>query len=178
MSYILKLVASLTIICLISAALLAVVYKMTAEPIAQAQTVRETKAAAEVLPEGSQVTKKNGIFIATDSTGKFLGAAIKGHTEIGYAGAIDLMVGIKADGTLINYKILECKETPGLGVKIGFDSFKNQFLNRSTGTVGEWKVKKDGGDIDAVTAATISSRAAIDAIQNAVLQFNALKESL
>jgi electron transport complex protein RnfG len=76
------------------------------------------------------------------------------------------MVGLAPDGTVINTMILEHRETPGLGTKMAEPRFKDQFVGKNPGS-GKMKVKKDGGDVDAITAATISSRAFCDAIVRA-----------
>lgn len=91
---------------------------------------------------------------------------VKTRSDKGYNGYIELVVGFYMDGTISDYKILTHNETLGLGSKIADKEFIEQF---------QWfnperqifKVTKDGGDIDAVTSATISSRAVIDAIQKA-----------
>lgn len=82
------------------------------------------------------------------------------------------MAGFKPDGTIINITVLEHKETPGLGTKMTEPSFKDQFVDKNPGNY-ELKVKKDGGPVDAITAATISSRAYCDAVQRA---YNTLKK--
>lgn len=174
MKEIVKLVFVLTLISAFSAALLAVAYKITEKPIAEASEQKTKKAAAAVLPPGSkpEIVEKDGTrYFVVKENGILTAVALEGRSSKGYAGVIVLMVGFKADGTLINYKILDCKETPGLGVKIGVAPFKTQFLNRTTADISGWKVKKDGGAIDAVTAATISSRAAIGAISDAAQKF-------
>lgn len=174
MKEILKLVFVLTLISAICAALLAVAYKVTEKPIAEAAIRKTKKAAADVLPLGAkpEIVEKDGTsYFVVKENGVLTAVALEGRSSKGYAGDIVLMVGLKADGTLIDYKILDCKETPGLGVKIGVAPFKTQFLNRTTADILGWKVKKDGGAIDAVTAATISSRAALGAISDAVKKF-------
>ena len=76
------------------------------------------------------------------------------------------MVGFMLDGSISGYKLIDHKETPGLGTKVADEAFAGQFKGLNPDKV-DFRVKKDGGDIDAVTAATISSRAVIDAIQRA-----------
>ena len=74
------------------------------------------------------------------------------------------MAGFKPDGTIINITVLEHKETPGLGTKMTEPKFKDQFSDKNPEQF-ILKVKKDGGPVDAITAATISSRAFCDAVQ-------------
>jgi electron transport complex protein RnfG len=76
------------------------------------------------------------------------------------------MAGFKVDGSINNISVLEQKETPGLGTKMKEDKFKNQFLGKNPNSY-KMIVKKDGGEVDAITAATISSRAYCDAMQKA-----------
>jgi len=74
------------------------------------------------------------------------------------------MVGIIPDGNINNTQVVQQKETPGLGTKIELPSFRDQFMNKNPKTFIV-KVKKDGGDVDAITAATISSRAFCNALE-------------
>lgn len=84
---------------------------------------------------------------------------------------MELIVGFYIDGTIKNFKVIDHKETPGLGSKVNEPRFKEQF-NGFNPSKHKFKVKQDGGEIDAVTAATISSRAVINAIQRAVDAYN------
>ena len=76
------------------------------------------------------------------------------------------MAGFKPGGTIVNITVLEHKETPGLGTKMAEPKFKDQFMDKNPAEFS-LKVKKDGGPVDAITAATISSRAFCDALQRA-----------
>jgi electron transport complex protein RnfG len=76
------------------------------------------------------------------------------------------MAGFKPDGTIFNIAVLEHKETPGLGTKMSEPSFKDQFMEKNPSDF-LLIVKNDGGPVDAITAATISSRAFCDAVQRA-----------
>ena len=84
--------------------------------------------------------------------------------DSGFSGRIELIVGFLLDGTINGYKIIDQKETPGLGTKVSENKFSEQFKGMNPGS-GSFKVRQDGGEIDAVTSATISSRAVIDAIK-------------
>ena len=77
------------------------------------------------------------------------------------------MVGFTGDGKLNGIDVLSQKETPGLGAKVDTEAFTRQFRGLSLADT-KWAVDKDGGDIDGITAATISSRAVVDAIQKAI----------
>jgi electron transport complex protein RnfG len=95
-----------------------------------------------------------------------VGYAVNTNTKKGFSGNINLMAGFKPDRTIINITVLEQKETPGLGTKMAEPLFKNQFNDKNPSEFN-LKVKKDGGPVDAITAATISSRAFCDAVQRA-----------
>ncbi len=90
----------------------------------------------------------------------------------GYAGKIKLIVGIYRDGSLAGVRVTEHKETPGLGDKIDREKSEwiEQFNKRSlkNSPAAMWKVKKDGGDFDALTGATITPRAIINAVYKAL----------
>lgn len=104
---------------------------------------------------------------------QFLGAAIRATSTHGYGGNIALMAAFDADGRLIDFAVLDAHETPGLGAKIARPEFRRGFAGRLFS--GPWKLRKDGGDIDAVTSATISSRAATEAIADAASRFESVR---
>ena len=165
-----RLVFVLTVICAVSSALLAAVYTITKEPIAMAKQQGKRLAAAHVMPAGfpepEQMTVEGETFFVCKVDGKIAAVAVAGHSKNGYGGLIELMVGMSADGKLVGYEVVEATETPGLGTKIAGDAFKKPLLGKALDS--GWTVKKDGGDVDAVTAATISSRAALDCIKDAI----------
>jgi electron transport complex protein RnfG len=102
-----------------------------------------------------------------------IGVAIKTKSSKGYSGDIFIMVGFNMQGEIQNVVVIEHKETPGLGSKMTSPSFVNQFLGKNPDAVN-LKVKKDGGAIDAISGATISSRAYAQAIQ---LAYDTFKSS-
>jgi len=196
MKSILKLAGILTLICVVLTAILAAVNGVTQDPIEQAREKRILEAARRVLPPGAEPVKTERViraegreaqthlfFVARDAAGALAAVAVQGTSEKGYGGPVTLMVGIAADGTLIGYEVTGQSETPGLGTKIRENPFRANLLTRAdgkprpvSGTV--WKVKADGGEIDAVTAATISSRAALEAVRNAIAQYEAVRVGL
>lgn len=169
----LHLILILTIICAVSSALLAAVYNMTKDPIAASLELRTAGAVVKVMPEGvSQPEKKvvgDETFFVSKKDGKIAAVAVEGRSANGYGGAITLMVGLGTDGKLVNYQTLSASETPGLGTKIADDSFLGPIRGRPLKT--DWRVKKDGGEVDAITAATISSRAALECIRDAIAKY-------
>ncbi|NQU38746.1 MAG: RnfABCDGE type electron transport complex subunit G [Lentisphaerae bacterium] len=169
-----KLVVVLTIICTIAGALLAVVKDVTSESMQAAAQKEKNDAIKKVLPtcDNDPVADAialdvNGIvwtfFVARDSNG-FLGAAFESTSSKGYGGDIAIMVGVNANGTVQAVEVLSHKETPGLGAWISGEAFRSQFVGRSIADTS-WAVAKDGGDIDQITAATISSRAVTEAVK-------------
>lgn len=172
MKKILGLVASLTIIAGVCAAVLAYVDALTREPIAQMLVKKTVEAAKAVLPpeavsvEKAQFADGEEYFVGLGETGEVVGYAVKGSDPGGYGGDVVLMVGVRADKTtVVCYKTLAAAETPGLGMKLNTPEFSGQFAGKD-GTA--LKVRKDGGDIDAITSATITSRAVCNAIAVAV----------
>ena len=146
MKKILGLVLSLTIISGVCAAVLAYVDSITKEPI-KATAERNREAAKAAVLCGQE------------------GYTAEGTCKDGYGGDITLMVGFKTDKkTVISYKVLAASETPGLGMKLKTPEFAGQFAGKDGTSL---KVKKDGGEIEAITSATITSRAVCRAIADA-----------
>ena len=175
MKEIFKLTATLTVVALLCSSLLAFVYVVTKEPIAKTAAAGKLAAVSAVMPEGSETPERRtfeGIeYYVASRNGQPAGYAFEGASHNGYGGDVVLMVGISASGTLVNFEILQASETPGLGTKMGDESFRAPLRGRSVGNVEKWKVKKDGGEIDAITAATISSRACAECIRDAIEKY-------
>ena len=100
----------------------------------------------------------------------------------GYSGEIKLLVGIRYDGTLTGVRVLEHHETPGLGDVI--EEGRSDWITRFTGLSlsnpvdSGWKVKRDGGNFDQFTGATITPRAVVKAVHQCLLYFNQNREQL
>lgn len=168
---------SLTLIALVSSALLGFVYEMTKEPIALSNLNKKLNAIKQVVPDFTN-NPNDEMFLLPTGEGdslevypakkdnEIIGYAVNTYTNRGFSGNITLMAGFRPDGTIINVTILEHKETPGLGTKMAEPEFKDQFNNKNPADF-RLIVKKDGGPVDAITAATISSRAFCDAVQRA-----------
>lgn len=177
-----NMVICLTLICILCSALLAGVYALTAAPIEQANAKKLTDAIGEVLPEFATLSEEKTVelggkaysyYEVADSAANVLGYAVKSAVG-GFGGPVSLMVGILSDGTVYNTKVLSHSETPGLGAKCTEPSFADQFRNLDP-SVTKLSVRKDGGDIDAITAATITSRAYTGAVELAVSISKAIK---
>lgn len=163
-----NMILSLFFISMGMAAALGYVYTLTKEPIEKAKKGAETSAIKEVVPafDNTPLAKEiDGLtYYEVTKGGAPVGYAVKTYTDKAFSGRFDLMVGFLPDGTINQIAVLDQKETPGLGTKMKEPKFKNQFNLKNPGS---WKmtVKKDGGDVDAISAATISSRAFCDAVQ-------------
>ena len=105
------------------------------------------------------------------------GAAVTGASEKGYSGLVKLMVGFLPDGTINNIEVLEQKETPGLGTKMKGEKFLRQFRGKDPSSFN-LKVEKDGGGVDALAGATISTRAFSEATQQAYDIFITHRDSI
>ena len=174
----LHLILSLCSICIIAGLALAVVYALTKEPIAQIQETKKNQAIQQVLPgfEGDIVELKIMPESGKDSITiyeafmdeQLYGIAVESYTNMAYSGKFTIMVGFDTSGVIMGTEILKMDETPGLGDKIDKkkSKFSLQFDGKNPAEV-VLKLTKDGGEIDAITAATISSRAFCDAIDRA-----------
>lgn len=162
---------SLFVICLFMAAALGFVYTITQKPIDETKKKAETEALKNVLPEFNndpltEVQDFNGITIYTaKKNDSIVGYAVKTYSDKGYGGKITLIAGFLPNGAINKIAVLEQKETPGLGSNMT-GKFKDQFFGKNP-LEFKLKVKKDGGDVDAITASTITSRAFCDAVDRA-----------
>lgn len=173
-------VLSLGGISLIVAAVLAGVYMATAGPIAESEQKAKEAALAAVLPgfannpgadaKDISVTGDSRpvkVYPGYDAEGKLTGIAVESYTMDGFSGEIDVLVGFDAHGALNGYRILSSAETPGLGAKAQ-EWFCDKTGHRSViGSKEELALTKDGGAVDAITAATITSRAFLQAVNRA-----------
>lgn len=182
---ILNLVIVLGIICCVSAFLLSYVYNLTKEPIAKQKRLEMIHAIKSVLPKevandplkDKIIIGNRTVYIGKDESGKVVGVAFKCVSNEGYGGKIVVMLGLKVDGTINAIEIVSHYETPGLGAKIEQPWFKNQFKGRNLKNT-KWKVKKDGGDIDQISGATISPRAVTKAVYQGLLFYEKNKSKI
>lgn len=173
---------SLLTICLVVAILLGQVNKLTTGPIAEAKAQKLENAIKEVVPEFDNNPVKDAF--KTPSTAgdtlliypalknnEIVGFAVNTNSNNGFSGKIEIMVGFDTQNKVINYAVLSHAETPGLGSKMG-DWFKdtekpNQSIIGKDLSKATLSVTNDGGDIDAITASTITSRAFLEAVNKA-----------
>ena len=169
-------------ICLVCSGLLAAVYALTAEPIAAAAAAKNEAAIMEVLPETAVKIEEERTVefegtsyaynLAYDELGNVVGCAIN-VAPVGFGGPIAIKVGFDVNGVIWNTKVLSQAETPGLGAKCVEPAFADQFRQFNP-SEKKLAVKKDGGDVDAITASTITSRAYSDGLALAVKVFDAI----
>ncbi len=171
-----NMVLSLTLVALVAAALLGGLYVMTKAPIELQKQQKQQAAITSVLPQIEGMTiaepeKADGMTLyKAYKDGEWVATAVE-TTENGFGGKFKVMIGFDKQGNVVNYEVLEHQETPGLGDKMTF-WFKNadkqgQNILGSNPADRQFVVSKDGGEVDAITAATISSRAFLKAVNNA-----------
>ena len=172
-------------ICLVCSGLLAGVYALTKEPIDLAAKAKNEAAIKEVLPETAVTIEEERTVVmsgetytynlAYDEVGNTVGCAIN-VSALGFGGPIVIKVGFDVNGIVWNTKVLSQAETPGLGAKCVEPAFADQF-RKFDAQEKKLGVKKDGGDIDAITASTITSRAYIKGIETAVYVFGTIMQT-
>lgn len=175
-----NMVAVLFTITLIAAAAVGGVYVLTEQEIKIQEENAKSEALKNVLPafdsSAATVVSLDGMDITVNKAtrgGDVVGYAVETMTKSGFAGEISLMVGFDVEGKVLNINVLKQAETPGLGTKMCDDGnpLLASALVVSPADADKFKVKKDGGELDALTAATISSRAYYDAVSRAYRAF-------
>lgn len=158
------------LITAIMSLLLAVVYGVTKEPIAEAKRLDKQQKLAAVMPtfdndplEMEQVLSDSVTLYAGTTGEEISGYGMTSSVKTGYSGYFSIVFGMAPDGTIERVRLLESFETPGLGSKAGESPFIDQFDGNHHDSF-DFRVVKDGGQIDAVTGATITSRAVCDAL--------------
>lgn len=166
LGYYLKLTLTLLLISVVVSGLLGLTNYITEDKIAAISVEKTAASMHEVLPSdfytpveytGSE-TNVAAVYKAGD-----VGYVVE-VTPSGFGGTIDMVVGITSDGTVSGVSIVSMSETSGLGANASKDSFRSQYVGQS----GELAVNKDGGSIDALTGATITSRAVTDGVNTAL----------
>ena len=185
-STLVNMLVALLVIAAVSGGVLGLVYGVTKDAIAEVDQKKNEAAIQAVLPLEGEITYKADTLsydyegttltfpcnLAYDANGNFQGAAVK-TSESGFGGKIDMMVGFLADGTIKGTSVLSHSETPGLGANMT-GKFDDQFVDKNPADF-KLTVSKDGGDVDAITAATITSRAFSKAVDKAYKAFEANK---
>lgn len=173
-----KMVVALFLVAALSGFILAVTDYFTREPIAEAIRQNTMKALMNVLPDHAndpltdQVTE-SGIdyYVARNSKGDVLAFAWEQIAPDGYNGSIHILIGVDATGKTVGIRVTDHRETPGLGDVITKDiAWLTSFIGHTLQS-RNWAVKKDGGDFDQFTGATISPRAVVRAVHKGLEQF-------
>ena len=179
---------SLTLVAVASAFSLGYMNELTKGPKEEARKLKKLNAIKSVLPEitndpfaekksfAVEGEKDSLDFYPGKSGEEIVGMAVSTYTNKGYSGLVRLMVGFTKDGSIQNIAVLEQKETPGLGTKMATEGFLEQYRGKNPASF-QLRVKKDGGQTDAITGATISSRAFNHAVQRAYDRYMEEKKS-
>lgn len=188
-STLINMLLSLTLIALVASLALALVNNVTKGPIEKVNKEKIAKAVAKVLPQYDNYTVDTVMvktnkgeepmtrYTAVDAEGNLVGKAMESWDDNGFGGRLSAMVGFDAEGNISGYEILASSETPGLGAKADSwfqkDGKGNVIgMNPSSNNI---TVSKDGGDVDAITGSTITSKAFCRLIANAYSAFNTEK---
>lgn len=173
-----NMVIALVVITLGASAALGGVYELTKDPIAAARLAKKNNAISSVIPAFDNVPTTDVYKVPVEGdtlflypgtlNGELIGTAVESFSMKGFSGEIKVMIGFLPDGTINDVAVLEHKETPGLGDKMDRkkSDWSVQFKGKNPAEF-QISVTKDGGDIDAITASTISSRAFCDAVNKA-----------
>jgi len=176
-----RLITVLTAICLVATIALARVYDITKGPIAEQERLRTVSAIKAVLPAFNNDIDRDAkeVVVGRDKkerdikikfyTGKRdespVGVAFQVTAPDGYAGDISVLMGVTPEGKITGIEIISQRETPGLGNKILQEGWRGEFKGRSLEDGTKLAVKKDGGEIDQFSGATISPRAVVSAVK-------------
>lgn len=188
-----RLLITLTVVAASAGMLLSLMESVTREPIAKQRTLQQLKAISAVLPQFDNSPDKDVVVLqnGTDKKGnpvqctffrarrgdQLVGIAFKVIAPDGYSGNIEVMVGLDTAERIVAIEILAHAETPGLGSKISDPWFKDLFRDRGLDNT-DWRVKKDGGEIDQITGATISPRAIVGAVKRGLDFFHQHREQI
>ncbi|NWF36037.1 RnfABCDGE type electron transport complex subunit G [Mariprofundus sp. KV] len=178
-----RMVLAIVVVAVLAAGILGVTNILTREPIARAQKEALHKALAQVLPQHANDAQADSfnvdavaIYPAKDGLGNVRGFAWEVVAPDGYSGSIRILVGLEPEGAIHAIRVTDHRETPGLGDGIVKNS---DWLQNFSGRVLEgsnWKVKKDGGDFDQFTGATITPRAVVKAVKGALAFYNSQRQ--
>lgn len=149
----------LTLVCLIAAALLGGAYMVTADKIEEQKISAINENLKNVFPGADEFDDMSNYYVAKKD-GLIIGWAVLAESS-GYGGAIKILVGIDTEKKVTGIRIMEQEETPGLGANAAQPGFYSQFQGLDMNNI---KLTRDGGEVDAITGATITSRAVIDGV--------------
>jgi electron transport complex protein RnfG len=184
-----RMIIVLTLTCAVMGGALSVVYDQTRQRIEEQERLYKLKSIEAVLPEHDNQPDKEVAkiphpergeveFYIGKKQGQLTGWAFEWSNPEGYGGEIKVLIGVDTQGTITGIEILPGHaETPGLGAKIQEESWQEQFSGRNMENT-KWAVDKDGGDIQAITGATISPRAVTNALKEGLQFLNEHREEI
>jgi len=166
-------VISLLITCIVATFALSEVYAVTKPKILKQQVDATSTALGQVLPQAASFkeVEKDSLWYGLDHAGNKAGIVFR-VAERGYGGPVPVLVGLDTTGTIVGMRVASpaegLKETPGLGLKATEEWFTKQFLGRNAAGI---VLKKDGGTLDAISGATITSRAVTRGIAHGISKY-------
>ena len=183
MKEVIRLTAVLTVVCVLAGLSLSYVSQATEEARAYQDRLELLNSLKLVLPEHDNEPDNDAavigdtIYYRSKNGGEINGIAFITSSDKGYSGPIRIIMGVKPEGEIITIGILEQKETPGLGTKITEDWFIDQYKGKSLANA-RWAVKKDGGEIEQISGATISPRAVTSAVRTGLETYEKNKQEI
>jgi len=185
----LMMVVALTLVTVIAAALLGVTDVYTRGPILKAQREMLHRSLRQVLPDHANAPmddtllmpmedRRIPVYLARDVQGRMIAFAWEVVAPDGYSGSIRILMGVMPNGDIHAIRVTDHRETPGLGDGIVRNkAWLNAFFGRSLSNA-RWAVKKDGGDFDQFTGATITPRAVVAAVKKGLEFFQANRTAM
>jgi len=172
-SSIFKITLNLTAVCLVSGIIIAIVYYLTLATIERRQLEIRNSTMKNLVPNADNfipAEKKTDWFKAVKK-GELIAYIVPSESK-GYGGIIKLLTAITPDGKVLNFSILDSKETPGLGDRASKEPFRSQFIGKSAENMIVTKDPGNKNDIQAISGATITSRAVTLGVKKAIIQIN------
>lgn len=192
MKEMIKIGISLLLICSIAALALSFTNELTKDKIDEQRQLASEEARKQVLPDASEfkkvskeqldeLSKINEMIVeaytAVDASGSIIGYVFK-TTPTGFGGNFEVTTGISLDGTVTGLRVGTHNETPGLGAKATDEAFYSQYVGKLTDSViGVSKTGATGNDIQAITGATITSKAVSDGANASISAYKWLVEN-
>lgn len=183
------LIVPVVLITMVAGGALALVNAATVDRIAESKAQEKQEALKEVMPDFANDPTKQFVevdldpeeddgfelvfYAGVDGTGKHTGWGVESKTDTAYSGDLSLVFGVDTAGTVKTVRVLDQKETPGLGTKAAEDDFLSVYAGQKLGKF-KFGVKKDGGEVDAISGATISSRAVSLCIEQGLKELEAV----
>ena len=162
---------NLTVTCFVSGTIIAATYFITSPVAVKNAAELKTEAMRSLVTDAQKFNpvKNKKEWFTAEKNGKIIAYVVPAESK-GYGGAIKMLVSVSPQGKIIDFDILESKETPGLGDNASKEPFKGQFKGKKTGDLEVVKDKTKVNNIQAMTGATISSKAVTKGIKEAVQQ--------